>query len=167
MPSRKRFQKDSEAEHFGAAGDLGFGIRVHAVEVGVEVGGAVGGVDPEETSRNCDFQVFVVGSGEVVAFDLELEAVAAGGAQALVIESITGSCGTGHRVVGDGEGASGDGTCAVFTEGGLDQVTGILVVGANGVVVGLNDAVVGVLVEVPVMLSLVAIANRNRRLFPA
>jgi ACR3 family arsenite transporter len=26
--------------------------------------------------------------------------------------------------------------------------------------------VVGVLVEVPVMLSLVAIANRNRRLFP-
>ncbi|NDD69964.1 MAG: arsenical-resistance protein, partial [Synechococcaceae bacterium WB9_4xC_028] len=27
--------------------------------------------------------------------------------------------------------------------------------------------VVGVLVEVPVMLSLVAIANRNRRLFPA
>jgi len=43
---------------------------------------------------------------------------------------------------GDGEGASGDGSCAVFAEGGLDQVTGILVVRANRVVVGLNDAVV-------------------------
>ena len=37
---------------------------------------------------------------------------------------------------------------------------------------GLNSGaalatVVGLLVEVPVMLSLVAIANRNRRLFPA
>jgi ACR3 family arsenite transporter len=37
---------------------------------------------------------------------------------------------------------------------------------------GLNSGaalatVVGVLVEVPVMLSLVAMANRNRRLFPA
>ena len=30
----------------------------------------------------------------------------------------------------------------------------------------IEDALVGVLVEVPVMLSLVAIANRNRRLLP-
>ena len=88
----KRFQKDSEAEHFGAAGDFGVGTRVDAIEVGIKVCGAVGSKNPEETSRNCDFQVFVVGSGEVVAFDLELEAIGAGCAQALLIESITSSC---------------------------------------------------------------------------
>ncbi len=42
MPSKKRFQKDSEAEHFGAAGDFGVGTRVDAIEVGIKVCGAVG-----------------------------------------------------------------------------------------------------------------------------
>ena len=50
--SLRGFYKDSEAEHFGAAADLGIAIGVDAVEVSLEVGGAVGGAGGGRAARS-------------------------------------------------------------------------------------------------------------------